>query len=171
MISVGLAIFRKVRRQSIGWILPISVGFIVLRGAAGIVSRSDAVYFGPGIANNFIVGGVFVGSVLIGKPIVGLIAPMFYPFTDEAKRHPLYLKVCNQLSLLWGIYTLLMGAFQWWLLVSATTNQFVAVRALIGWPTSIALMAFSFWYPRRELRRLREGPVAVSTASADEVSE
>lgn len=168
LISIAIAIFRKMRRQSIGWVLPISVGFIVLRGTAGIVSKSDAVYFGPGIANNFIVGAVFVASVPVGKPIIGLIAPYVYPLTEENKLHPLFRKITGRLTLLWGIYTLLMGVFQWWLLVSTTTNQFVVVRALVGWPTTIALTVFSFWYPRVQIRRLRAAE-AVEAVEPDRV--
>ncbi|MGH9195856.1 MAG: DUF3159 domain-containing protein, partial [Acidimicrobiia bacterium] len=81
VISVALATYRKRRGQSIGWILPVSAGFILVRGTAGILTQSDVVYFGPGIANNFIIGALFIGSVFVRRPIVAYIVPTFYPLT------------------------------------------------------------------------------------------
>src|SRR5207248_2292802 len=100
--AVGVMIVRRAKRQSIGLFLWVSLGFVLVRGAAGIASHSDAVYFGPGVVNNFVIGLVFVGSVIVRRPIVGMIAPVFYPFTDEVKAHPAYRRVFGRLTLAWG---------------------------------------------------------------------
>src|SRR4051812_45968997 len=50
--SVGLITWRRSRGQSAGALVWFSLGFVLLRGVAGVLTRSDAVYFGPGIVNN-----------------------------------------------------------------------------------------------------------------------
>src|SRR5437763_14362343 len=47
--SGGLIATRRLRGQAAGGLVWFSLGFVVVRGVAGVLTRSDAVYFGPGI--------------------------------------------------------------------------------------------------------------------------
>ena len=83
-----------------------SLGFVLLRGVAGVLTRSDAVYFGPGIVNNFVIAAAFAVSVVVRRPIVGYIAPVFYRFPDPVRKHPTYTKVFGRLTLAWALLCL-----------------------------------------------------------------
>ena len=50
--------------------------------------RSTLTRFGPDVANNFVIGAVLLGSVAVGRPIIGVIARIFYPFPPAVRRHP-----------------------------------------------------------------------------------
>ncbi len=151
--SLGLTLYRRRRGRRIGFVLPIVVGFILLRGIAGIVTRSDAVYFGPAILNNFLIGGTFLLSVLFRTPLIGLVARAFYPFPAAVRRHPTFHRVFRNVTLAWATFLIASGTFQVWLLATQSTNTFVTLRAAVGWPVGIALLVASIAYPRRVLER------------------
>jgi len=126
---------------------------VLLRGVAGVLTRSDAVYFGPGIVNNFVIAAAFAVSVVVRRPIVGYIAPVFYRFPDAVRKHPTYTKVFGRLTLAWALLQLATGLFQVWLIVNASTNTYVLLRTVTSLPLMIALFAISLRYPRRAFAR------------------
>jgi intracellular septation protein A len=151
--SGGLMAWRRSRGQSAGALVWFSLGFVLLRGVAGVLTRSDAVYFGPGIVNNFVIAAAFAVSVVVRRPIVGYIAPVFYRFPDVVQKHPTYTKVFGRLTLAWALLQLATGLFQVWLIVNASTNTYVLLRTVTSLPLMIALFAISLRYPRRAFAR------------------
>ena len=164
--AVGVMIVRRINGKSMSAFVWVVLGYVLVRGAAGIASHSDAVYFGPGVVNNFVIGLVLVGSVVVRRPIVGLIAPYFYPFTDEVKAHDAYRKVFGRLTLAWGMLQLSTATFQVWLLATASTTTFLLARSAVGWTLGIALFAVSLHYPRRAFARVPELADQVAAAEA-----
>lgn len=147
--SAGLVTLRRRAGKAAGPLVWLSLGYVLLRGAAGIITGSDAVYFGPGIANNFLIAGLFAGSVVVHRPVIGMIAPLFYPFPDEVRRHPAYRRVFSRLTLAWAAFQVFTGVVQIVLLASTTTNTYLLARSLVSWPLGIALFVYSLRYPRK----------------------
>jgi intracellular septation protein A len=130
-----------------------SLVFVLLRGVAAIATKSDLVYFGPAVANNLLISLAFTGSVIIRRPIVGSIAPIFYPFTDELRAHPAYRRTFSRLTLLWAALQAASGTMQVVLLTTATTNTYLLVRSFVTWPLTLGLFVFSLRYPRKAFAR------------------
>src|SRR3954470_7527417 len=163
--SGGLMAWRRSRGQSAGALVWFSLGFVLLRGVAGVLTRSDAVYFGPGIVNNFVIAAAFAVSVVVRRPIVGYIAPVFYRFPDAVRKHPTYTKVFGRLTLAWSAQLLATGLFQIWLITNTSTNTYVLMRTVASLPLMIALFVVSLRYPRRAF--LREPDLAEWAAAAE----
>ena len=164
--SGGVALLRRRAGKAAGPLVWLSLGFVVLRGVAGIWSGSDAVYFGPGIANNFIIAVVFVGSVLLRRPVVGAIAPIFYAFPDALRHHAAYRRVFSRITLAWAALQVGTGVLQIVLLATTTTNTYLLVRSLVSWPLTAALFVWSLRYPRIAFSREPDLAERIEAATA-----
>ncbi|HZT66210.1 MAG TPA: VC0807 family protein [Acidimicrobiales bacterium] len=164
--TLAMMIFHRRSGRTVGGLLWFSAAFVVARGAAGVVTGSKYVYFGPGIANNVVIALVFLGSVVIRRPAVGYIARFIYPFTDAVISHPQYRRVMARLTLAWAAYELFSSGFQAWLLTTASANTLVWARAVVTWPLLVGLFAFSLRYPRRALGRDPELAPVVAAVEA-----
>lgn len=164
--SVGLVIVRRRSGRAAGPLVWFSLAYVLLRGAAGILTGSDAVYFGPGIANNFVIAAIFAASVLVRRPIIGVIAKAFYPFPAEVRRHRAYRQIFSRLTLAWAAFQVFTGLLQIALLATTTTNTYLLVRSLVAWPLGIALFVYSLRYPRKALAREPDLADRVATAEA-----
>lgn len=151
--AVGVAGWRLATRQRTGVLVWVGLGYVLVRGAAGMLTQSKVVFFGPGVAQTALIGLVFIGSVVVRRPAVGYIAPVVYPFEDYVRAHPAYRRVFARLTLIWSVYLLAHVALDIWLLKSVSASQFVLARSAISWPVLIGLFVFSLRYPRRAFRR------------------
>lgn len=168
--AVALIVVRRRAGQTAGALIWLSLAYVVARGTAGIITGSDAVYFGPGIATNFVVAGVFVVSVALRRPAVGYIAPIFYPFPDFLRRHDAYRRAFSRLTLLWAALETFTGAVQVILLAATSTNTYLIVRSVVSWPLSVALFIYSLRYPRQAFAREPELAPWVEAAEANRKS-
>ncbi len=164
--SATLIIVRRRRHETAGVLVWFSLGFVVLRGGAGLLTRSDAVYFGPGIVNTLLIAVAFAVSVGVRRPIVGMIAPIFYPFPEDVRTHPTYRRVFARLTLAWAALLASSGALQIWLLSTTSTNTYVVVRSAVTWPLSVTLFVISLRYPRRAFERDPELSVRLTATMA-----
>jgi intracellular septation protein A len=154
MVWSGLGAYlarRAGRRTSpLVWL---TLAFVVLKGVAGIATGSELLYFGPAVANNVVIGLAFAISVVVRRPLVGLIAPIFYAFPTFLREHPAYRRIFSRLTLGWAALLLGNGAVQVALLATVSTNTFVLVRALVSWPLTAVMFVVSLRYPRRAFER------------------
>src|SRR4051794_27360830 len=78
--SLKAAITRRRKGVAIGKLLPITTGVLIIRGVVGIVTDSKAIYFGSGIAIQAAIGLGLIVSALIGRSVIGELAPRVLPF-------------------------------------------------------------------------------------------
>ncbi|MGI8792988.1 MAG: VC0807 family protein [Acidimicrobiales bacterium] len=147
--TVGLIAVRRLRGRKGGLFVWVTLGFVVVRGLSGLLTGSGLVYFGPDIANNFVIGSLLVLSVLVKRPLVGLVARAFYPFPPDVRRHPVFLRVFSQLTMAWGALQISMGVLQVWLILNVSPGTFLLVKRAIGLPLTLALFVVCLRYPRR----------------------
>jgi len=151
--AVGLAVWRMAHRDRPGIWLWVALGYVLVRGVAGMLTQSKVVFFGPGVAQGGLIGLVFVVSVIARRPAVGYIAPVIYPFEDYVRKHPAYRRAFTHLTLIWAAYLLAHLVLDVWLLKSVSASAFVVVRSLVSWPLLVLLFVFSLRYPRQVFRR------------------
>jgi hypothetical protein len=152
--AAGLVLWRLIRGQRTGVVVWVAFAYVLARGAAGILTQSQVVFFGPGVAQTGLLGLVFLGSVVVRRPAVGYIAPIVYPFEDFVRAHPAYRRAFTHLTLIWSAYLLAHVVLDVWLLKSVSASSFVALRTVISWPVLLVLFVFSLRYPRRVFRRV-----------------
>ena len=154
--AAGLATLRLLRRQRTGVLVWVALAYVLARGAAGMLTQSKVVFFGPGVAQTGLIGLLFIGSVLVRRPAVGYIAPIVYPFQDFVRAHPAYRRAMTHLTLMWAVYLLAHVVLDVWLLKSVSASAFLVIRSAVSWPMLIVLFVISLRYPRRVFRRVPE---------------
>ncbi len=152
--SLWFTYSRYRRGKSIGKVLPIATALIVGRGIAGIITDSRDVYFGIGIGVSVAFGVALAISALIRKNLLALAVPYFFDFPEHVKKHDLYISTLNRLAYFIGVYYVVKAGFDVWLLDISSTNQFVIIRTIVGWPLGLAVFWGSVGYAARRLAKI-----------------
>lgn len=164
--TVALTVVQRLRGKgtALAWI---TLFFVVLRGAIGLVSGSGVLYFLPDILNNFVYGGALALTVAVRRPAIGFVARLFYPFPPAARRHPTFRRVFSRLTLLWAGWLLGSGVLWLWLVLTVDPSTFLVAKRVISIPVMIALFLISLRYPRRAFEADPElGPLLTQGAPA-----
>lgn len=151
--AVTAAAFVWERRQArTGLGASIGLGIALVQALTGLLSGSPRWYFAPAVAANALGGLVFLGSVLIGRPLAGVFASESYPFPPEVKASSTFRRVFGRVSLVWAAYLLSRGVVRCVLLVYTSVEVFLVVSVATGLPLSAAVTGWSFWYAVRGFR-------------------
>jgi intracellular septation protein A len=155
---------RRHARTGLGASIGLSIALV--QALTGLLSGSARWYFAPQVIANTLGGLVFLGSVVVGRPLAGVFASESYPFPPEVKASSTFRRVFGRISLAWSAYLLARGALRLVLLVYTSVEAFLLVSIATGIPLSAALTAWSFWYGVRALRhRSPSAPRAQSGTS------
>ncbi len=144
------------RRARAGLGAAIGLTIALTQAATGLATGSAVAYFAPGIVVNAIYGLVFIGSVVIGRPLAGVFASETYPFAPAVKASATFRRVFSRVSLAWGAYLLARSALRLLALTWRDVDVIVAVNIATGVPFTAALTAWSIWYGVRGFRRSEE---------------
>jgi len=151
-----------IRRQRsgtpIGRFLPVVMLLIIGRGLIGILTDSEKVYFGLGIATKYAIAGGLIVSVLIAKNVVARLAPYAFGFGPAVTEHKSYLSATAHITIAGALYYLCSATFDIWLLGSGTTERYLLVRTLVNWLFSTAVLLGCTLYLSRRLAEIAGFP-------------
>ena len=123
MITVLCWTFGNVLRRVLqghripGVLLLATIGLIV-RTVVALLSGSTFIYFMQPIATTVVLALVFLGSVLIGQPLVARLAADFCPIDADLHRRPGVMHLFSGLTILWAAVHLANAAATYGLLVT-----------------------------------------------------
>ncbi|MDP6176222.1 MAG: DUF3159 domain-containing protein [Acidimicrobiales bacterium] len=169
--SVKAAVSRHRRGEGVGWYLPTLVVYLVVRGVVGILTDSEAVYFGIGIGTKALIGAALVGTAVVGRPFLGRVLHLAIPLDAETMAHPVYLRVVSRLTVALGLYQFLTSAWDIWLFNQTSADGYVVIRAVVGWPVGMAVSLLGFWYFDRALRAVDGFPGLLALLDPDLAAE
>lgn len=134
-------------------------GFVVVAVSAviGLLWNSEKAYLASGPVSDFLFIGLYLGSIVMGKPLVGGIARELWPAV--AGRLPIDARVFVQLSLVWAAYDLAHGLGRLYMLMNMDVDEYVILSRLLWWPVNAMLLGYTVAMIHRESRRLE--PVLV----------
>ena len=174
-VIVGVAVYaiqRHFRPQitMVRWLMVFSVAFNVGFGVWGLIEGDGKVYWARDFIDNFVLGGVFLISVFLGRPIVSALVRETFP--DLRERMPADHRVWIRLTIVWGLYIALAGVLRWWILDQVSAGTYALIRLPLGWGLGVVLMLWTFSSLRRAMRevaleRLRAEPADSSSTSDD----
>jgi Protein of unknown function (DUF3159) len=141
---------RRHGRTGIGASIGLTIALV--QAATGLLSGSARWYFAPGVIANTLGGLVFLGSVVIGRPLAAVFATESYPFPPEVKASATFRRVFGRVSLVWAAYLLGRGVLRLVMLVYTSVEAFLVVSVITGLPFSGAIVTWSFWYAVRGFR-------------------
>lgn len=149
--SVKVAVTRKRRGSPIGRFLPLITAGILVRGLIGILTDSEAVYFGIGIATKAAIGVVVIGSAVVGRNLVARYAPLAFGFDAATVAHPVYRSAMDRVAWAVGAAQLASAAFDVWLFERASVDSYLVVRFFVNWPLTTVVLVGSIAYLSRRL--------------------
>jgi hypothetical protein len=150
-VGVGLLLLlvRLVRREIVRHTFSGFFG-ILIAVAFAKMSGSAKGYFGPGIALNAVYAAVFIGSVIIRKPLVGALYKSFQKHPPEWFEHPRVRRAYSEVTLLWGAVFLARVVVKSIFYVADKPGWLAVTTLAMGWPlTLLALGATVPWVTRR----------------------
>jgi hypothetical protein len=158
-------------------------GFACVKATAGLVSQTAipegaplsavTLYLAWPSLENLIYGAAFFGSALLGRPLLALFAQRLYPIPPSVRSTSTFRRAFVIASAAWLCGHALRAVVRLWLLATLPLELYLIADTVAGWPINISLVAFTTWYPLRQLRRaglVSAAPVALSAADAVELA-
>ena len=149
---IKAAVSRWHHKEAVGRFLPLLIAYLVVRGVIGIVTDSEAVYFGIGIGTKALIGMVIVATAVVGRPFLARVFPLAVPLAAETVAHPVFRRTMGRLTVALGAYQLLTSVWDIWLYNQTSADGYVTIRALVGWPAGFIVSCLGLWYADRALR-------------------
>ena len=156
--AVVLAGYRMIRKQSVQQVLSGLFGVVV---AAVIAARTGQArgYFLLGIWTSFIYAVPLAVSILVRRPLVGLLWEFLDPSPSEEDDPPWHKRRALLVAYTWAtlactLVFLARGIVQATLYHRNATGWLAFARIAMGYPLFIAAVGFSFWIVARARRRM-----------------
>jgi len=151
--SIKSAVSRHLHKEKVGRFLPLLVVYLAVRGVIGIVTDSEAVYFGIGIGTKALIGLALVATAVRGPSFLSRVFPLAVPsLAVETVAHPVFDRTMGRLTVALGAYQLLTSVWDIWLYNQTSPDRYLVIRALVGWPTGFVVSCLGLWYADRALR-------------------
>jgi intracellular septation protein A len=148
--------------------------FACTKAVAGLVSQNTWLYLAWPSLENLVYGVAFFGSALIGRPLLALYAERLYPIDPEIRTSRTFQRAFLVVSAVWLCGHTLRAVLRLWLLsLPLPLSVYLVLDTVAGWPINLSLVAFTAWYPLRQLRAagyMSVAPVELSTMEAVELA-
>ena len=149
--SVKVVLTRRRRGLSFGRFLPLVTAAVIGRGVVGVLTESEALYFGLGIGTKYAVAATLAVSVLARRPLASIAAANVFTIVQETQKHPVFRSTMAMVSVIGAVYYLVSATFDIWLYRRSSVEGYVIVRFLVNWPLSVAAGLFALLIMRRRL--------------------
>ena len=123
--------------------------FVVIQAIVGLASHSTTVYLAQPIVFSTLLGIAYVGSVAVGRPLIGVFASAWYPFPDWFRATPTFRREFSLQTLVWAGYCFVRAALRLVALLHSGAGGFVVVSLMTGVPPYIVLVTWGVWHARR----------------------
>jgi hypothetical protein len=147
----GLLYLYERRAGREGLLVRLSLAFVVVQAAIGLLSNSTTVYLAQPVLATAAWGLAFLVSVPLGRPLAGSLASAWYPFAPEFREDAAFKRVFGIESLVWAGYFLGRSGLRLAILLHGSLEGFLAISFVTGTPVMLALLAWSTRFAIRSL--------------------
>lgn len=140
---------RWLRRRPPSVLLVLAAVGITARTAVALWTGSAFIYFVQPVAGTVLTGAVFIGSLVIDRPLIGRFAGDFWPMTPEVMENPGVVSLFRGLTVLWAGVNLTTAALTFGLLLSLPLATFVAVKQVTGLGITVSAIAVTIIWSHR----------------------
>jgi intracellular septation protein A len=148
-------------------------GFACIKATAGLVSQNTWLYLAWPSLENLVYGTTFLGSALLSRPLLALYAERLYPIPPEVRISTTFQRAFLIVSAGWLVGHGLRAIVRLWLLAHLPLELYLIADTVAGWPINVSLVAFTAWFPMRQLRRaglMSAPPRALTSIDAAELA-
>jgi intracellular septation protein A len=160
VLSLAIAAW-QVRHGRQGGLAVVSAVFVVVQALVALAAHSATVYLAQPVVVSAVWGFVYLGSVLVNRPLIGVLANAWYPFPDWFQQSKPYRREFGLQSLVWAAYCLGRAALRLYVLLHTGVGGFVVISVVSGTPVLAALIFWGLWHARRTFGRLDMAAFAV----------
>lgn len=165
--AVAVAVARLVRGEAVQPALSGLLGVAVCALVAWRTGEAKG-FFLLGIWTSLVYGGVFLLSVLVRRPLVGVLWHLVNGEGQQWRRDPRVVRGYDLASLAWVLVFGARFVVQRWLYDSAYADTWLGwVRIAMGLPLALVAGAVTVWAIRRSRRAAHDEPETASRAPAE----
>jgi hypothetical protein len=161
-----LALVRRlVRREKVPGLLVLSSLALTARSLLALASGASLfVYFLQPSLATALIGGAFLLSVPLGKPLAEKLAHDFVPLPPGLLKRPRIRRLFLHISLLWALVLITNAAGTVALLLNVPIATYLLAKTGLSSGLTLAGVVVSFWWFRRGLRRHNQEAQAAAPA-------
>ena len=141
--------------------------FVVIQALVALAAHSATVYLAQPVVLSACWSLAYFGSVIVGRPLIGVFANAWYPFPPAFRASAPYRREFGMQSVVWGVYCLARAVLRLVVLLGSGVGSFVLVSLVTGPPILIAIVFWGIWHARRTFTRLEVSPEPAPSAPAD----
>jgi hypothetical protein len=142
-VGLALAVERLVRRQSVQQAFSGLVGLGIAVLFANLIGKSKGFYL-PGIIETLVLAGVLIVSLLVRRPLVGVIVALLDEKCQGWRQRPLLRRAFFRVTLAASVFYTAKGALGLALYVTNHSSSLAGVRLALGLPPYLLLLAYGF---------------------------
>jgi hypothetical protein len=148
--AIVAALARLRSGRGAGWLSLVLLGYVIVRGASGALTGSHQVFFGISVAASMAVAAAVLATAFTNRPLASYLLPMLMGgrLRHDTVAHPTYRRICAQVTAVWAVSEIAVSVGEAWHLQHAGAVDFVATRALIGWPAMATVIFLCVFYAR-----------------------
>ena len=156
ILSVGIAILRIIRKQSLIYALAGVASVAVATGIAWFLGKSEG-FFLPGLISGSMTLLLTILSLVIRRPMVAWTSYIARRWPLDWYWHPQVRPAYSEVTFAWTIFFAARLLLQFSLFESQNVNSLALTNFITGWPATILLLIFSYLYGTWRLAKL-SGP-------------
>ena len=151
-----LALLIQLRRLGrLDPVVLVPMALILIQGTAALLTGSVDLYLAVPAAENVVWGIVLVGSVIIRRPLVRVIAGELNLIPEAFATSATLRSALAHVTLAWGLAAFVKAGARLWMLSVLSLEPFLVGVTVLHLVINGGLVAFSFWWPLRATRLAR----------------
>ncbi|HEY2777213.1 MAG TPA: DUF3159 domain-containing protein [Gaiellaceae bacterium] len=135
-------------------LVALGAAFIVVQAVVGLAAHSTTVYLAQPVVLNALWGVACFASIMIRRPLIGLLAGAWYPFPPWFRASDAFRREFSVQSAVFGAFYLARAALRLWALLATGVGGFVVVSILTGSPFVLVLIGWGVSHARRSFSAL-----------------
>ena len=156
ILSIGIAVLRIVRKQSLIYALAGVGSVAVAIGLARYLGKSEG-FFLPGLISGSMTLLLTILSLVIRRPMVAWTSYIARRWPLDWYWHPQVRPAYSEVTFAWVIFFTARLLLQFSLFENQNINSLALTNFVTGWPATILLLIFSYLYGTWRLAQL-SGP-------------
>lgn len=137
------------RRRTMSGLLTLTALTLTVRCVTWGISQSTFTYFAVPVVETIVTGALFVGTLLVGRPLLVSLARDFVPSVGEHLAGHTYRRQVRHLSCLWAVVYLGSALTSGVLLTTQNLHWFLLLHQASGWIWMAGGIVVTFVYGRR----------------------
>lgn len=142
---------RLLSRQPVPGLLVLGTALFTVRSLIALATGSTFVYFLQPTLGTFLVAGLFLVSVGLGRPLAERLAHDFCPLPDNLLANGRIRAFFHHISLLWAAVYVVNGATTLTFLLTASIGKFLVLKTVASTASTALATLGSFAWFRRSL--------------------